>query len=227
MQTIKVKEIKGPLGKGERKFYAVVDDKGGEFTSFDTKLAEVQPGSVLEIEPEVSGKYINIKTWKLASAGPSGGRAPGDFEREVVELRELVQRALVRNYEAKETQLQARIIADLWIAGKIDAGSRLVDTLKSWLDRLSPGPAIVTGAATASEPDATATAAPVVIERNYGRHFDNLGDFFNACYKEGVTRAEVLQHFKIKEVDVSKINPDELWPLVYEEMIRPLKEKDK
>ena len=80
MQQINVKEIKGPLGKGERKFYAVVDEKGAEFTTFDTKIAQVTPGSVLEIEIEVKGKFVNISEWKLISEGatsvvptPSGG----------------------------------------------------------------------------------------------------------------------------------------------------------
>lgn len=66
-QKITVKEVRGPLGKGEKKFFSIKDDKGGEFTSFDTKLANIKPGSVLEAEVEVSGQYINLKEWKVIS----------------------------------------------------------------------------------------------------------------------------------------------------------------
>lgn len=71
MQQITVKEVRGPLGKGERKFYAIKDEKGAEFTSFDAKLTNIKTGSVLEIECEISGKFINIKEWKLISEPPA------------------------------------------------------------------------------------------------------------------------------------------------------------
>lgn len=69
MQKIMVKEVKGPLGKGEKKFFAVVDEKGAEFTTFDTKIQKVSPGSVLEIELKIEGKYINIVEWKVIEEG--------------------------------------------------------------------------------------------------------------------------------------------------------------
>ncbi len=69
MQKITVKEVKGPLGRGEKKFFAVVDEKGAEFTTFDTKIQNVSPGSVLEIELKIEGKYINIVEWKIIEEG--------------------------------------------------------------------------------------------------------------------------------------------------------------
>lgn len=79
MQKITVKEIKGPLGKGEKKFYAVVDPKGGEFTTFDAGISSVTPGSVIEAEIKVDGRYVNITEWKVLEAAPAGaGPAPGN-----------------------------------------------------------------------------------------------------------------------------------------------------
>lgn len=65
MQTIKVKEIREVRGKTGKIFYAVTDDKGGEFTTFDPNIIGVNPGSLLEIEPQVAGKYINLGEWKV------------------------------------------------------------------------------------------------------------------------------------------------------------------
>ena len=70
MQNIKVKEINSKSGtnkKGQWTSFIVVAEDGAEFTSFDTKLSGVQSGSILNIEPEVKGKYTNIKAWKLVS----------------------------------------------------------------------------------------------------------------------------------------------------------------
>lgn len=80
MQKIKVKEVKGPLGKGEKKFFAVVDEKGAEFTTFDTKIQDVVPGSLLNIEPKIDGKYINIAKWEILEAAPNPTpQIPGNF----------------------------------------------------------------------------------------------------------------------------------------------------
>ena len=69
MQKITVKEVKGPLGRGDKKFFAVVDEKGAEFTTFDAKVKDVSIGSILEIELKVEGKYVNIVEWKVVEEG--------------------------------------------------------------------------------------------------------------------------------------------------------------
>lgn len=70
MQNIKVKKINSKSGtnkKGQWTSFIVVAEDGAEFTSFDTKLSDVKSGSILSVEPEVKGKYTNIKEWKLVS----------------------------------------------------------------------------------------------------------------------------------------------------------------
>ena len=42
MQKITVKEVKGPLGRGEKKFFAVVDEKGTEFSRVCSKTSKGQ-----------------------------------------------------------------------------------------------------------------------------------------------------------------------------------------
>ena len=70
MQNIKVKEINSKSGtnkKGKWTSFVVIAEDGAEFTSFDTKLSDIKSGSILSVEPEIKGKYTNIKEWKLVS----------------------------------------------------------------------------------------------------------------------------------------------------------------
>ncbi len=84
MQQIIVKEIKGPLGKGEKKFYAVVDDKGAEFTTFDTAVSKITPGSKIEAEIKVEGKYVNISSWKVIEEAPlTNGKGQDRYKRDI------------------------------------------------------------------------------------------------------------------------------------------------
>ena len=65
MQTITVKSVVEKHSKdGTKTFYLVSDDAGGEYTTFDSSIAAIT-GNQLEIEPEVKGKYINIKSFKV------------------------------------------------------------------------------------------------------------------------------------------------------------------
>lgn len=95
MQEITVKEVRGPLGKGEKKFFAVVDERGGEFTTFDTKVKDIAPGSRLSIEVKVQGRYVNITEWKViegaapqvpaqthVNGSPAYGKTAEQFEAE-------------------------------------------------------------------------------------------------------------------------------------------------
>lgn len=97
MQKITVKEVKGPLGKGEKKFYAVKDAGGAEYTTFDAKVADLNPGSVIEGEITITVKgekqYINLGEWKLLEAGPlpagngHGGGDRGPYKRDTEGIR--------------------------------------------------------------------------------------------------------------------------------------------
>ena len=75
MQRVKIADIEVTKGKGEKGDWTkttVVAEDGGRFSGFDTKLANLTKGSVIDIEPEIKGKYINIKEWKMVSEAVAG-----------------------------------------------------------------------------------------------------------------------------------------------------------
>jgi len=69
MQKITIKEIQH--NEGDNKPFVVITMDGAKMSSFDTKLGDLKPGAVLEVELQVKGKYTNIKEWKLVNAAPA------------------------------------------------------------------------------------------------------------------------------------------------------------
>ena len=139
MQKITVKEVKGPLGKGERKFYAVVDEKGAEFTTFDGKVADLAPGSVIAGEITVTQKgektYVNLGEWKLLEAGPlppenghKGGQDRGPYKRDTEGIRfEYELKAYIESVKHVSIEAQTafngivKLVEVATISDKIDA----------------------------------------------------------------------------------------------------------
>ena len=95
MQKIKVQTLREVSKPGKKTFYVVVDENGTEFTTFDTKILSVTAGSVLEIEPQVKGKFVNITEWKVLEEGPaappggSGARQAKSPEQIAIERRSI------------------------------------------------------------------------------------------------------------------------------------------
>lgn len=77
MQDLIIKRIEEKHSKdGKSTFYAVYGEGGEEMTTFDAEINQLQVGSIISVEPKVSGKYINIEKWELkqkATASPSKG----------------------------------------------------------------------------------------------------------------------------------------------------------
>lgn len=68
MQKIIVKSVQEKHSKdGSKTFYVVTDSKGADLSSFDPEVMVFQPGTVIEAEVEVSGKYTNLKEFKVVS----------------------------------------------------------------------------------------------------------------------------------------------------------------
>ena len=191
MQKIIVKEVRGPLGKGEKKFYAVVDEKGAEFTTFDTKIAQVTPGSVLEIEPKVEGKYVNISEWKVLEEGkpsvalsngkPSYSKTPEQFDAE--------RRSI-------EAQVAFKGIVELLKGTVIDKEHELAKAAFDWATvRLRAAPVKRAELAkTGSElPEATRK------EQEGGNGFKNAGQFLTKSQEVfSLNRTQVLEHPEVK-----------------------------
>lgn len=135
MQRVKIADIEVTKGKGEKGDWTkttVVAEDGGRFSGFDTKLANLTKGSVIDIEPEIKGKYINIKEWKIISEAVAGQpiavSSAGGWQarQDSPETRASI-----------ESQKRADIIMQGWIAGKLKDDDPLVAQMKSWLS-ISP-----------------------------------------------------------------------------------------
>ena len=222
MQKITVKEIRGPLGRGEKKFYAVVDDKGAEFTTFDTKIAQVTPGSVLEVELKVEGKYVNITEWKVIEEGKpsvspgngrtSYGKTPEQFdaERRSIEAQvafkgiiELSVKGKVWPAELEERLIKISNLALDW------AEVRLKGTIPSTATGVTEKPKEQPVDKKVSPPSASTQEA---IDNG---HFENVGQFLTACNKKfGMSRSQVLK--ESNATDPSEIKDlDATWQQIY------------
>lgn len=194
MQKITVKEVKGPLGRGENKFYAVVDDKGAEFTTFDAKIKQVIPGSVLEAELRIDGKYINIVEWKLVEEAPHVGATPADTNA-LLEQTRVVTRA----------QLQVATIQELGALLRAGMASQDEEALyrnalgiimKSFAS--APVQAAAAKPATAPEP---VKPEDLTFEPDEPAEppLKNIGELFTRARQKGYSRPDVMKYLEIPE----------------------------
>ncbi len=65
MQKIIVTDVSSKPTKNGGTIYTVTDEKGSKFSGFHESLGSIQKGSTIEADIEVSGKFNNIKEWKL------------------------------------------------------------------------------------------------------------------------------------------------------------------
>ena len=135
MQKITVKEVRGPLGKGDKKFYAVVDEKGGEFTTFDAKVSDLTQGSVIEGEITVTVKgdktYVNMGDWKLLEAGtaPAQASGGGQYKRDTEGIRfEYELKAYIENVKHVSIEAQTAFNGIVKLA-EVATISDKIDTL--------------------------------------------------------------------------------------------------
>lgn len=224
MQNLTVIEIRGPLGKGKQHFYAIkAKEIKVEPTTFDAKITDVRPGSVIGVELELNGEYTNITEWNLISepaavaTGPAGGIDPV--------------------LSAARLELDARAAA-LNTAGHL-AGAKVIELKEllpqagefyRWLRQLDPG-AVPAGdkRPTSADDDfdqlksagsaSKESHREAIAGSDFDGHFKNVGELFTRAAKDGVTRAAILTHCNLKEADVPKINPDDLWPDIYEKLV--------
>jgi len=193
LQKIVVKEVRGPLGKGEKKFYAVVDDKDAEFTTFDTKITEVIPGSTLEVELKVTGKYVNIIEWKVveegkASVTPSNGKTvfgktPEQFdaERRSTESQTAFT-SIVRLIE------QEAILKVNFVPG--DLKELVFDWARARLQKVSQMP-----------PQAPQKPKEGVIGESKEKGFENAGQFLTKCKEVfDLNRTQVIEALAINDI---------------------------
>lgn len=223
MQEIKVKEIRGPLGKGEKKFYAVVDEKGGEFTTFDTKIQSIKPGSVLEAEIKVEGKYVNIVKWTLLQepeTHPRNGKEPGAYKRDLEGIQfEYELKARLQQIERASIEAQTAYngIIQLWCSPDSAKNAQLSEEVlqkalkwaESRLDE-SMKPAPKAEPKPITKPAKKPVEKPVVQangkEVDPEHPFPNIGVLLTWCAKEGIDRTKFMEILEIKEKDLPNVN---------------------
>ena len=228
MQRITVKEIKGPLGQGEKKFYAVVDEAGAEFTTFDTKIKDITPGSVLDIEPVIKGKFVNIKEYTVMSEGTAKPPAsPNGYKRDTASItHEYILKHRLEEIKSASIEGQTAYIKimDAFCAGKLDKESDEVNWALEWgkvkigasiqspeakpkadngRDDIKSGSDVKTGACEEIDPKAP---------------FPSVGKLLDWCREQGISRPDVLKIVGCDEQGISKVNIPDAFELVKQEI---------
>jgi hypothetical protein len=226
MQQITVKEVRGPLGKGERKFWAIKDPQGGEFTAFDATIAQVTPGSIIEAEIEVKGKYVNITKWTLVEAGPavtpnSGGGTGGQYKRDTEGIRfEYELKAYLQGIERASIEAQTAyngLIKVLELVAVSPVTEKLIDKLcPGILKKALQYADSRLDAAMASKPPQSPQAPPETVKASgtakdkakaqSGTGFKNVGELLTWALQQGISRVKFLEVVKAREGDLPKLN---------------------
>lgn len=230
MQKITVKEVKGPLGKGDKKFYAIKDGEGAEFTTFDTKVADLTPGSIIEAEVVVKGKYLNLGEWKLLEAGtPSGNGQQGEgrYKRDTEGIRyEYNLKAYLENLRNASIEAQtafngivklAELVAlqgdpkevervlplDLWKKGLAWAESRLDHAMQQKAPQMISEPPQRPKKAAKQEGEGDTIPG----DENASGAFANVGQLMKwALDNYGITRDQFMQIVGVDDSTLSKVN---------------------
>lgn len=226
MQEITVKEVRGPLGKGEKRFYAVVDDTGAEFTTFDASAQDIKPGSKIGIDIKVSGKYVNITEWKMIQEGVAltSGNNGKETPRSAMSPEDWAKKDRLERFSI-ETQTAYKGVMELATSeqfNKLRAGS---DKTKGKLDKVfdealdwasahfkaptTPAPA-VKPAAKPKEKEAEELWPP-----EEHASFKDVGELFTACLKRDISRVQAIEKLGLKEGDdLSKLDLVVAWETI-------------
>jgi len=225
MQKITVKEVKGPLGKGEKKFYAVVDTEGAEFTTFDSAVKQITPGSILEIEPEVKGKYLNIKEFKVIEEGAGESKAStngGGYKRDTEGI-EFEYRLKARLEQIKNASIEAQTayngIITAACAGKLLFTGEVAMKAFKWaeakLDASMKAPA--------AEPKPV-VKSEMKVETGKGEEVDpdapfaNVGKLLQWCDDKDIDRPTFMEIVGCTEASIAKVNIPDAYQKVKERL---------
>jgi hypothetical protein len=189
-QEITVKGIRGPLGRGKVKFYAVTDDKDTEFTTFDPKISDVSPGSRLSIEVKVEGQYNNIVKWEVlaAPATPRQAAGPTKPPEEFLAERRSIEGQTAFNG-------MVRLIEQEIMLGKEVVPA---DIKKLVFDYARARLGAIPTQAKRPEPKPKAEQAPEAGAEAEPPKFENAGQFLAKCLEDyKLNRTQVLQYKEV------------------------------
>lgn len=200
MQNIKVKEVRGPLGKGDKKFYAVVDEKGGEFTTFDTKVKNIPPGSIIKIDPKIDGKYVNIASWEMVEEAANTSQVSGKTSNGKTSEDVALERASIEAQVAFKGAIRL-LEAAAWPDRFNEEIEALVhDAVKWGRSRFTPYFAEPKARSDKAAPQQASNVQSPKEEKS-GNDFDNAGQFLTKC-KEiwSLDRSHVMEIAGVKEL---------------------------
>jgi len=165
MQRFTVKNIILPTK--EKSPIVIETSDGARMSGFDVKLADIQPGSVIEVELEVKGKFNNIKKWQLVS-----GQTP--------------PAAVANTLPAAFPEEQTAVLGAVYLIGRgeVDKESRLGKKTLNWLMAHIPGdedPAGIKAAKVAPKPPREEAAKPP--EAAADDTFKNVGQLFDWAFR--------------------------------------------
>lgn len=221
----------GSNKNGKWSLIVVVDEATGiEYTSFDTK-ANAGVGAVLDIgEPDVKEGKFSFKKCEIISEGKPATETASNGNRsgmtpEMWEKKDLIERA------SFEAQTAFKGIVELTNA-VYTAGSAFPDILEpvlekalKWaegkLDANMPGNIEVLAERLKTKLANKSPADPDGIFKDGPQTFDNVGVFFTACQKKGISRAQAIVKLKEKgainsDDDLPKLDLSVAWDIVNE-----------
>lgn len=218
-------------------------EKGTEYTTFDAGVLKLNPGAVIDIGDLVtkSGKLsfkkiVNIISEGTAQESPGPRSNDGGYKKDIEGLK--VEYALrARENAIKNASIEAQTaynggislieIIDKMTQNEQEKYKPLVDAAIAWglkkltetdlKEQLANMPHI--GAKPSKDKDEVKEKKPPGTPS--AQIFNNVGEFFTACAKAGITRKAVLEHLRCKEADIPKIDTATAWQVIYEELIKP------
>jgi len=223
---ITVKEAK-KVGEGTKKdgkpwkLYAVVNEDGIEYTTFDTKAGHITPGAVIEIGDITlkDGDKRSFKELVVISEGPASGPKPNcDMSKKDWVKKQRIERD---SFEAQTAYIHLPIYLQMDYSELSERGKELWEAATQWCEAKIDA----NMGQTSSKAPATETKAPKSTKPPAeGLTFKNVGEFLAACNNAGVPRNKVMEKLGVDEKSLSRINIAESWDIIYEELIKPSKE---
>ena len=206
MQKVKVAEIKGPLGRGEQKFYAIKGEDGAEFTTFNTKIAEVPLNSIINIEPKVVSKggktYVNFDEYEIVEKGTesvNGGSTSFKRDTDAIKLEYQLRSRLqdLKNLSI-DGQTAFNGIVSMVNTGKgVDA--EIYGLACEWAKRKLTATMATVPPSKQVEPKRSEVKEPEQQEK-----CKSIGDLLTFCSKNGIDRKKFLELVEITEADIPK-----------------------
>lgn len=116
MQKITIKEIK--VGKPGKPTIIIAEDDS-RFSGFDTKLASLNAGAVIEVETEIKKGFVNISKWQLVSELT-------DTHRDMVLRRRPLNRMSLKKLNERNAEVLDRVKLCYRCGGEPRTGQRPV-----------------------------------------------------------------------------------------------------